>query len=124
MVRDLNFPLEMRVCATVREKDGLAMSSRNRGLWMEERKKALVLRRALDAADDLLHRGEVKVESLKAAMGAVFAMEPEVTVEYAEVVDPVTLLPVEDASGAALVAVAAKVGAVRLIDNLLVEVVR
>ena len=124
MVKDLNFSLKLVVCPTVREADGLAMSSRNAGLSAEERAKALVLRRALCAAKMLLHKGEASAETLRSAMRAEFAREPAVRLEYAEVADPSTMMALDDASGEALIAVAAWVGETRLIDNMLVEVVR
>jgi pantoate--beta-alanine ligase len=115
MVRDLNMGVEVRVCPIVREADGLAMSSRNRYLTKEERGRALILRRALDAAERLVRQGETRAERLRAAMLACFFdfAEPDdqkLRLDYAEVVDPETLEPVVDTSQGALVAVAAWVG--------------
>jgi pantoate--beta-alanine ligase len=126
MVRDLNMPVQVAVCPTVREGDGLAMSSRNRYLTREERGRALVLRRALDAAERLVQQGETRAERLRAAMLACFFdfAEPDdskLRLDYAEVVDPETLEPVGDASRGALVAVAAWVGKTRLIDNFVIQ---
>ena len=117
MVRDLHFGVRMVVCPTVREADGLAMSSRNEYLTAEERGRALVLRRALTAAEELVQGGEVEAGRLRAAMLEVFRGEPEVELEYAAVVDRATLEPVTEVRRGALVAVAAKVGKTRLIDN-------
>jgi pantoate--beta-alanine ligase len=119
IVRDLNFPVHLAVCPIVREPDGLAMSSRNRYLSPEERTRALILSRALAAAQQLAQQGEASAETLRAVMLAVFAADPETTLDYAAVVDPDTLLPVADTSNGALIAVAAFLGTTRLIDNLL-----
>jgi pantoate--beta-alanine ligase len=126
MVRDLNMGVEVRVCPIVREADGLAMSSRNRYLTKEERGRALILRRALDAAQRLVRQGETRAERLRAAMLACFFdfAEPDdqkLRLDYAEVMDPETLEPVVDTSQGALVAVAAWVGKTRLIDNFVIE---
>lgn len=120
MVRDLNFSVEIVACPIVREPGGLALSSRNRYLTSEQRIRATVLHRALDAAADLHARGERNPHALTAAMLQVFAAEPLVKVEYAAVVDPDTLLPLADTAGGALLAVAARLGETRLIDNHLI----
>ena len=119
MVRDLQFPLQLDVCPTVREADGLAMSSRNRNLSPEQRRQALVLFQALQAVKALVEGGEVNSARLLATMTRVFQGEPAVQMDYCHVVDPNTLEDVADVRGGALVAVAALVGATRLIDNLL-----
>jgi pantoate--beta-alanine ligase len=119
MVRDLNLPVEIVVCPIVREADGLAISSRNAYLSPEERKRALVLHRSLERVKQLVHAGESDAARLVAAGREEFAHENSVRLDYFEVVDPETLDPVADVSGGALVAVAAYVGATRLIDNIL-----
>ena len=121
MVRDLNFPLELVVCPTVCEPDGLAMSSRNRYLSPEERAQALVLSRALQAAQASAARGERRAFALRQLMRNVLCREPAVRVDYIAVVDPDTLLPVEDIRSGALLAIAASVGKTRLIDNVLLS---
>ena len=123
-VRDLNLPVELVVCPIVREPDGLALSSRNRYLSPAERSRALALSRALAAAGDLAAHGETRSEALRAAMLSVFSADagPDaapVRLDYAAVVDPDTLLPLADTRNGALLAVAAFIGATRLIDNLL-----
>lgn len=120
MVRDLNFPVQLVVCPIVREHDGLALSSRNRYLSPNERRRALILTQALAAVEQLVEQRESRAEMLRTAMLATFATDPLVRVDYAAVVDPETLLPVEDISGGALIAVAAWIGNTRLIDNLLI----
>ena len=120
MVRDLNFDVQIVVCPIVREQDGLAMSSRNAYLSAQERRQALVLSRSLEEVRRLQEQGENCAETLIAAGKQVVAEEPAVKVDYFEVVDPDTLEPVSDVTKGALVAVAAYVGATRLIDNLLI----
>jgi pantoate--beta-alanine ligase len=124
MVRDLDFPLEMIVCPTVREPDGLAMSSRNRYLSAEERRQALSLSRALQMAQTLADHGEHRADALLQTMRATLEQEPGVRVDYLAVVDPDTLLPMEKVTAGALVTVAAYVGNTRLIDNILLPLAR
>ncbi len=117
MVRDLNFDLELVVCPTVREPDGLALSSRNRYLSAEERTRALVLSTALDVISATYRAGQKDVDRLLEAGRNVLATEPEVRVDYLEIVNADTLQPLTEAAAGALVAVAAYVGSTRLIDN-------
>jgi pantoate--beta-alanine ligase len=119
MVRDLDFPIEMVICPTVREPDGLAMSSRNRYLSAKERQQALSLSRALQTAQILADHGEHRAAALSQTMLATLEQEPAVRIDYLAVVDPDTLLPLEDVAAGALLAVAAYVGNTRLIDNVL-----
>jgi pantoate--beta-alanine ligase len=121
MVRDLNLDTEILVCSIVREADGLAMSSRNAYLSAEERKRALVLHRSLERVRQLVESGESDTARLVAAGREEVARENAVRLDYFEVVDPDTLDPVLDLSTGALVAVAAYVGATRLIDNVLLR---
>jgi pantoate--beta-alanine ligase len=118
MVRDLNFPVEIVACPIVREPDGLAMSSRNAYLNHEERSRALVIQLSLQRAQQAFRAGERNAAALISAGKEVFAGEPKVALDYFEIVDPDTLDPVERISQRTLVAVAAYVGATRLIDNL------
>jgi pantoate--beta-alanine ligase len=117
MARDLDFDIEIAACPIVREPDGLAMSSRNAYLNREERVRALVLQRALQRAEQEFEGGERSAARLIAEAKKIFAGEPEVRLDYFEVVDPETLDALERISGKALVAVAAYVGTTRLIDN-------
>lgn len=116
-VRDLNFPVEIAVCPIVREPDGLAMSSRNAYLNSEERQRALMLQRSLREAEKQFCAGEKSATKLIAAVRDILAQEPQVRLDYFEIVDPDTLDPVEQVTSKALVAVAAYVGQTRLIDN-------
>jgi pantoate--beta-alanine ligase len=117
MVADLRIGTEIVVCPIVREHDGLALSSRNIYLSAAERARALTLSRALRRVEELVARGECNASVLLATARATFAAEPSVRVDYIELVDWSTLQPVESASAGTLFAVAAWVGATRLIDN-------
>jgi pantoate--beta-alanine ligase len=118
LVADLNIPTRIAVCPTVREVDGLARSSRNAYLTAEDRARAIGIARALERAATLIAAGERdSAATAAAARGelASYAVEPE----YLDIVDPETLDPVEQIDGPVLVAVAAKVGRARLIDNII-----
>jgi len=117
MVTDLRLSAQIVVCPIVREADGLALSSRNVYLSPTERTKALALSRAIRYAEGLVAAGERRAGSLIAAARQIFAAEPSIRVDYAELVDWDTLLPVETAAPGTLFAVAAWVGTTRLIDN-------
>jgi pantoate--beta-alanine ligase len=117
MVTDLRFATEVVVCPIVREQDGLALSSRNAYLNPAERAQALTLSRAVRRVEALVAQGERRASALIEAAQAEFAAEPAVRVDYVELVDWATLLPVEVATPKTLFAVAALVGATRLIDN-------
>jgi pantoate--beta-alanine ligase len=121
MVRDLRFGVELVACPIVRERDGLAMSSRNRNLSAEERREALVLSRALRQVEALIRQGEKHSSRLIAAALRVLAEEPNVVVDYCSIVDSASLEDLADVRQGGLVAVAARVGTTRLIDNLLVS---
>jgi pantoate--beta-alanine ligase len=122
MVRDLNFAVEIVVCPIVREADGLAMSSRNAYLDPEQRKRALVLHRALMRVQNLVKAGEREVAKLLAAGREEVAAENSVRLDYLEIVDPNTLDAVKRATSGTLIAIAAYVGSTRLIDNVLLAV--
>lgn len=117
MTRDLRFATEIVVCPIVREADGLAMSSRNVYLSATERAQALVLNRAIRHVEELAARGERRAGVLMEVARAVFAAEPAVRVDYIALTDWDTLEPVKTAVPGTLFAVAAYVGATRLIDN-------
>src|SRR3954454_3393280 len=117
MVRDLNMPLSIRGLPTVREPDGLAMSSRNERLSPAERQIARVLFKALQAAKASLERGVRDVNAVRQTGLAVLAAEPKVRLEYLDIVDAATMQPFTEVSGSVCIALAAWVGSVRLIDN-------
>lgn len=119
MARDLNFPLEIVACPTVREPDGLAMSSRNSYLNPEQRAAATVLYRALSAARSQVESGERDGAVLRAAMQTVLDQEPLAQTDYVSVADPETLQELARVEDGALLSLAVRIGQVRLIDNLL-----
>ena len=121
MVTDLRLPAKIVVCPIVREADGLALSSRNVYLSKEERARALVLSRSIRHVESLVAAGERNAGAVIGACREIFAAEPDVRVDYIELVDADTLLPMETASPDALFAVAAWVGATRLIDNTILK---
>jgi pantoate--beta-alanine ligase len=121
MVADLNMDIQIVVEPTTREKDGLAMSSRNAYLNPEQRKQAAVLHRALMRVQTLVDTGELDSAKLIAAGSEVMAEERGAKLDYFEIVSPASLEPVDSVKGGALVAVAAWVGSTRLIDNVIVH---
>jgi len=121
MVADLNMPLEIVVCPTVRESDGLAVSSRNRYLTPAQRLDAALLHDSLEACRRMLGSGTRNVRQLEKRMRDVLARGGGIQIEYAEVVDAETLESVAEARGRVIAAVAARIGAARLIDNLLLD---
>jgi pantoate--beta-alanine ligase len=120
MVRGLDLDVEIVVLRTVREIDGLAMSSRNAYLDGEQRRKAACLYRALRAGEELVRAGVRDPEEVRRKMRAVMLAEQGVLVDYAEVADPETLAPLRTMQEKVALLVAARIGATRLIDNLLV----
>lgn len=118
MVQDLNVPLTVVPVATIREPDGLAVSSRNKLLTSCEREVAPVLSQALRKVVDLIGNGERSVPVIHEQALAIFAQYPQARVEYFEIVDPEVLAPVESINGPVLVAAAMWLGSVRLIDNM------
>lgn len=119
LVADLDFPIEIVVAPTVRDEDGVAQSSRNAYLSDEERERARVLYRSLEAARSRVEAGERDPRAIERAMREVLDGTPGVKVDYAAVVDPDLFEPIEAIDGPALATVAARVGPTRLIDNLL-----
>ena len=119
MVRDLDWPIEIVVVPTVREPDGLALSSRNAYLGADDRRRALVLSGALRAAHEAFRAGERRADGLLEAMRRVLDREPAVRVEYLAVAEPAALAPVETVDAGTVVALAARVGGTRLIDNII-----
>jgi len=120
MAADLNMAVEVVALPTVREPDGLAMSSRNTYLSPEERRAATVLWRSLCRARELFDGGERGAEVIRGEMRGVLASEPLAEVEYVSVADAETLAELETISGAAMVSLAVRIGSTRLIDNVTV----
>jgi pantoate--beta-alanine ligase len=120
MTRDLDFPIEIVVCPTVREPDGLAMSSRNTYLNPEERKAATVLFRALSAAKTAYEQGERRAEVLRQIMRQVIEAEPLARLQYVSCADYDSLEELETVSGKTLLSMAVFIGNTRLIDNFVI----
>lgn len=121
MVADLSFPVEVITCSTVRDTDGLALSSRNTYLSPQERTVALCVPRALDIAEQAFQRGASDVRLICGEMQEALERTPGVKVDYVEIVDAATLAPIASISGPALAAVAVRIGCTRLIDNRLIS---
>ena len=117
MVRDLNFPLEVIVCPTMREADGLAMSSRNKYLEGDDRQAATILFRALSAAKDAYGGGERDAEKLRRKMKEVLESEPRAQTQYVSCADYDTLEELDVVKGKTLLSMAVMLGKTRLIDN-------
>ena len=119
MVHDLNMPIEIVVCPTVRESDGLAMSSRNTYLNEAERQAAMVLLRSLTKASELFKAGERNAEVIRQSVRDVLSLEPLAETQYVSVANLDTLEEMEGEFQHALVSLAVKIGATRLIDNMI-----
>lgn len=120
MVQDLNMDVEVIICPTVREADGLAISSRNRYLNMEERNQATVLYQALMAAKKLWLNGENDPIKIKKRMAEIISNKPLAQIEYISIVDTASLQKTAPISGPVMIALAVKFGATRLIDNIII----
>jgi pantoate--beta-alanine ligase len=121
MVTDLNIDLKVIILPTVREPDGLAMSSRNRYLKPRERKAALVIYQSLKLAKKLQQLGEKDAEKLRLEMAGLIRKEPQVAIDYISVANPETLDELEELKPPVLVSLAVKIGETRLIDNLILQ---
>jgi pantoate--beta-alanine ligase len=120
MTKDLDFPIEIVVCPTLREVDGLAMSSRNTYLNPQERQAATVLFRALNSAKAVFDSGERGAEKLRSAVRATVAGEPLARLQYVSCADYDSLEELETVRGKALISMAVLVGKTRLIDNIVI----
>ncbi len=121
MVADLNWPIEIVAVSTVREPSGLAYSSRNQYLTPTEKQQAAVLYRALQYGKQVFGAGENSSTGIKTAVEAELVKTPALELEYVELVDPDTLMPLDRVTEVGLLAIAAKVGKIRLIDNLILR---
>lgn len=117
MVDDLNMPIRIETCDTIRESDGLAMSSRNRYLTADERQRALSLSRALNTAREMISHGERDASIIEAAMNDVLLAAPVDKIDYAKIVHADTLEPLSQIDSPAVAILAARLGTTRLIDN-------
>jgi pantoate--beta-alanine ligase len=120
MVADLDVPVEIRICPIVREADGLAMSSRNRYLSADDRRRALALSQSLALAEKLVAGGERNAATILAALREKFA-EVQIPLDYLVLTDPNTLADKQVVDGPTLLAIAARVGSTRLIDNVVIN---
>ncbi|MDD5458578.1 MAG: pantoate--beta-alanine ligase [Phycisphaerae bacterium] len=121
MIADLNMPLQIEVCPTVREDDGLAISSRNQYLTAEQRDEAPIIYTALRQAAQLIQQGETNPQTITVKMRKVLDRALLIEPEYIEFVDTDTIQPLDVLKGRVLVAIAAKLGSTRLIDNIIVD---
>jgi len=121
MVADLNFPVEIRSCPTVRESDGLALSSRNAYLDPDQRRQAVCLNQALQHAQQLVESGVTKSTDIIAAMKGIIDKQSLGRIDYISIVDNDLLQPIERIDRPAIIAVAVHFGSARLIDNIVIE---
>ncbi len=121
MVTDLNMPLEIIVCPIIREKDGLALSSRNQYLDPQQRKDAAYIYKSLQKCEQLVKSGTIDANEILEQMRKVINTPGTVDIEYISIVDTQTLQEIEKISSESLVAVAAKIGNTRLIDNIIID---
>jgi pantoate--beta-alanine ligase len=122
MIADLNMPLQIVVCPTVRESDGLAMSSRNKYLNAEERKDAALIYAALQEAELFIKAGHRKSSELIGEMEKILKISSRIKIEYISILDSRTLEEIDRAKGKVLIAIAAKLGQARLIDNIILNI--
>ncbi len=121
MVADLNMPLEIAVCPTVREADGLAISSRNQYLTNQERADAALIYKSLEKCEEMIESGTKDSQTITGEMRKILNQSALIEIEYVSLVDAKTLEAAEQISGRVLAAVAARVGSTRLIDNIVVD---
>lgn len=121
MVRDLNMPLEIVVCPTVREPNGLAVSSRNQYLSEQQKKDAAQIYKALQECRRMIDAGQTATQPIIASMREILQQVPSMEIEYISIVDAETLENVDRVAGKTLAAVAVRLGSTRLIDNILMD---
>jgi pantoate--beta-alanine ligase len=120
MASDLNMPLEIVIVPTVREPDGLAMSSRNVYLSTEERRSAIVLSQSLKLAEDMIAKGEKNAERIRGRMRAIIEREPKAVIDYVSIADGNTLDELDGVKPGAVISLAVRFGRTRLLDNMVV----
>ena len=121
MVADLNMPLEIVICPTVRRPDGLAVSSRNQYLSEQQKKDAVLIYKSLQKCREMIDAGITDCETIITQMRKVLSQVPSIKIEYISIVDAETLQGLEKIAGKVLAAVACRIGPTRLIDNILVD---
>jgi len=122
MVADLNMPLEIVICPTVREPDGLAVSSRNQYLTAEQRKDAAYIYKSLQKCRQMIDTGITDTQKIAVEMRKILQQASSIKIEYVSIVDAETLQNIDRITGKVLAAVAVRIGPARLIDNILVDV--
>jgi pantoate--beta-alanine ligase len=120
LVEDLNFPVKVRVVPTVRQEDGLALSSRNAYLSEKDRRAALALSKSLKLAETLIRGGQRNAARIKGAMSRLIEKDKRAKIDYIEIVDAHRLKPVKKINSGDLIALAVKIGKTRLIDNMVI----
>jgi pantoate--beta-alanine ligase len=121
MVADLNMPLEIAVCPTIREPNGLAVSSRNKYLSEEQKKDATLIYKSLQRCREMIEADTKDCETIIAEMSNILGKVPSIKIEYVSIVDAETLQHLEEITGRVLAAVAVRIGPARLIDNIVVD---
>jgi pantoate--beta-alanine ligase len=121
MVADLNMPLEIAICPTIREPDGLAVSSRNKYLTKQQRKDATLIYKSLQKCRQMIDAGVTDSETIIAEMHKILSRAPSIKIEYISIVDAETLQTTDLIARQVLAAVAVRIGSARLIDNILVD---
>jgi len=124
MVADLNMPLEIVICPTIREPDGLAVSSRNQYLSERQKKDATRIYKSLQKCRLMLEDGVREPKKIVAEMRKILQQVPSIEIEYVSIVDADTLESIEKIAGRVLAAVAVRIGPARLIDNILLDTTR
>jgi pantoate--beta-alanine ligase len=121
MVADLNMPLQIVVCPTIREPDGLAVSSRNKYLTKQQRKDATLIYKSLQKCREMIEAGVTNTKEIIVQMKTILCQIPSAQIEYVSIVNAETLESIERVSNKILAAIAVKIGSTRLIDNILVD---
>ncbi|MDO4586279.1 MAG: pantoate--beta-alanine ligase [Planctomycetia bacterium] len=121
MVRDLNLPIEIISCPIIREEDGLALSSRNRYLSPTDRKNAIILSQSLQKAEKLIHSGERNAQTVRDEIRRMIETVPNAQIDYIAIVDPDSLIELENIAGNVVILLAVRIGSTRLIDNWIVR---
>lgn len=121
MVADLNMPLKIVVCPTVRQPDGLAVSSRNKYLTRQQRKDATLIYKSLQKCQEMINAGIRDVQEIVTQMRKILQQAPSIKIEYISIVDAETLQTIDGIAGKVLTAVAVRISSARLIDNILVD---
>jgi pantoate--beta-alanine ligase len=124
MVADLNMPLQIVVCPTVREPDGLAVSSRNKYLSPQQRKDAAIIYKSLLKCQELIETGLTDPNKIVTKVSEVLQTVPSVQIEYVSIVDAETLQVIDKIAGKLLVAIAVRIGSARLIDNIILDIAK